>query len=300
MAALRSLVLPFVLLVAGCSKKQPSHEAAGSGAGSGSAAVVTQPSSAAFVAEWNVNESNGACLASKHEGCPPDVACDPPAPRAIACPAGTLPGSNARVVELADRTCAVAPIDCKGGPCLGAKTACPLPQGEVLPPLAWAVTPMADGSCRASSSTPGAATAYVTIKCPGTATFIRRADAAGPCVAEQEGKPAGEVPCPVEPKQYTVAALREAFAKDRASVHEQRVRISGFNVFANAGTIVAGKTTTYSVGASDAKDGKLAIKCFSAVAPPELGGGDPVLLEGVVKGSAPADLVLTECVATLP
>ncbi len=255
---------------------------------------------AAFVAEWNVNEANGSCLASKHEGCPPDVACDHPAPRAIVCPAGTLPGSNVRVVELADHTCAIAPVDCKGGPCLGAKTACPLPQGEALPPLAWAVTAMADGSCRASSSTPGAATKYITIKCPGTATFIRRAAATGPCVAEQAGKPSGEVPCPVEPKQYTVAALRDAFAKDKAAVHEQRVRIGGFNVFALGGNIVAGKTTTYSVGASDAKDGKLAIKCFSAVAPPELGGGDPVILEGVVKGSAPNDLVLTECAATLP
>ncbi len=285
-----------------CKKPAP-KETAGSGSAPGSGSAVA-PVAAAFANEWNVYAHNDRCVANQHHQCPPDVACDPPPPREVECPPAAAEGASVRVVELADRTCGVAPADCQSTACVGAKTACPLPAGEALAPLVWAVTAMADGTCTATWSTVSAGTKSATIKCPaaGVATmYIQRADRTAPCFAEPKPALKIEVPCPVEPKQITVAQLREAFAKDKPSVLDQRVRITGFAVGAMSGSTISNKVTTYSVGASDAKDDpKVAIKCFSPTKPPEVASGDPIMIEGTVKGTTPEDLVLVDCTADRP
>ncbi|MBA3395232.1 MAG: hypothetical protein H0T89_21470 [Deltaproteobacteria bacterium] len=295
-------LLMSVAALAACKKPAP-KETAGSGSAPVSGSAVA-PVAAVFANEWNVYAHNDRCVANQHHECPPDVACDPPPPREVECPPAAAEGANVRVVELADKTCATAPADCKSTTCAGAKTPCPLPAGEALPPLVWAVTAMADGTCTATWSTASAGTKSATIKCPaaGVATmYIRRADRTAPCSAEPKPGVKLDVPCPVEPKQLTVAQLREAYAKDKASVEAQRVRITGFAVFAMGGSTIAKKVTTYSVGASDTKDdAKIAIKCFSPTKPPDVAGGDPLMIEGTVKGTTPDDLVLVDCTADRP
>ncbi len=296
--------LPVVLLIAtACSsKKSDSKQTPGSGStaapGSGSAPAAAVE----LVTEWNVVAVAGQCSANELAPCPPNEACDPPPPRAIECPAGATDG-NVRVVELADHTCAVAPADCKASACLGAKTPCPLAKGESFPPLGWAVTAMGDGTCVASSSTPGAPPRSITIHCPfpDVAAFtIKRPKADAPCTADANGK-SSPIPCPADPKQLAIAQLREALAKDANAFADQRVRVQGFYVKSMIGQVSSGKVTTYMIGASDTKgDAKNAIKCTSTVVLPEAADGEPVVVEGQPKKGTSNELSLVECRASAP
>jgi hypothetical protein len=282
----------------GCSKKKPSSsETPGSASGAVGSAGSGSTGSAAtkYAAEWNVSAVAGVCSATEHGTCPPDTECDAPAARAIECPAGLADG-NAKVVQLADGSCAVMPGD--------AKTPCPLPKGEGLPTLAWAVTAAPDGTCVASWTSPALGTKSLTIKCPVAdvpSMMIKRAKADAPCIADAGGKPL-EVPCPAEPQDFTVAALRDAITKDAKPFADARVRVKGFYVKSLVAQQATGKATTFMLGVADTKGGdpKTALKCTSTTALGEAADGDEVIVEGIAKKGTNNELSLLQCQATKP
>ena len=280
----RWLPVLLVLLAACSSKKKKQQE----NVGSGSPTVVASGSAPTpeLAAQWNVIVTDGVCSANEHGNCPPDTPCDPPTPRAIECPAGVTDGLVV-VGQLADGSCATA---------TGQKTPCPLPAGEALPPLAWAVTAQPDGTCRATWMSPATGAKSLTIKCPiaDANVVIKRANKDAPCSVEHAGKKT-DVPCPAEPKTLTAAQLRDA--KDLPA--DQRVRIQGFHV-ASVDASTAGKTTTYILGAADAKgDAKNAVRCLSKLAFIEIPDGEAVIVEGVPK-KTPEGMQLVECQAWSP
>lgn len=282
-----------IVVIAACSKRKPANDTPGS-ASAGSAAVATGSGSPKYAAEWNVTAASGVCSATEHGSCPPDTECEAPPARAIECPAGLVDGT-AKVVELEDKTCAVMPGN--------AKTPCPLAKGEALPTLTWAVTAASDGTCVASWTSPGTGTKSLTIKCPIAdvpSMTIKRAKADAPCTVDNAGKSV-TVPCPAEPKELTVAALRDALAKDPAPFADQRVRIKGFYVKSMVAQQASGKATTYILGVADAKgDTKNAIKCTSTAALGEAADGDEVIVEGLAKKGTNNELSLLACQATKP
>ena len=285
------VLLTILTASAACSKKKTANETPGSA--SGTAAVATgsgSGSAAKYAAEWNVTAVAGSCSATEHGDCKPDTECEPPTPRAIECPAGLVDGDT-KVVQLEDKSCAVLPSN--------AKTPCPLPKGESLPPLMWAVTAAPDGTCVASWTSPGTGTHSVTIKCPVAnvaSMTIKRAKADAPCTVNST-----TVPCPAEPQDFTVAALREAIAKDAKPFADARVRVKGFYVKSMVAQQASGKTTTFILGVADTKgDAKTALKCTSTVALGEAADGDEVIVEGLAKKGTNNELSLTECQATKP
>lgn len=87
-----------------------------------------------FHGMWSVSKMAGTC--SAHEGmsgCPRGAMCNPPPPRAIACPAEATEDKRLEVAKLADGSCAIVPDGCKTAACAVTKTACPLEMGEELP-----------------------------------------------------------------------------------------------------------------------------------------------------------------------
>lgn len=293
---MRTWVLALLVVVSACSKKKDRVPAGGSG----SAPAVASGSGSAgsdegtFVASWTVTAASGVCAATEHGACPPDTECEPPPARAIACPAGLTDGT-ARVVQREDKTCAVVPGN--------QPTPCPLPKGEALPPLAWSVTAAPDGTCIASWASPATGTTSFAIKCPlaGVPSMtIERAAADAPCTVDHEGK-AQAVPCPAEPKDFTVAALREALAKDAAPFSDQRVRVKGYYVKSMVAQKPVGGTTTYMLGVADPKgDTKTALRCTSIVALGEAADGDEVIVEGLAKRGTNNEVSLVECQASKP
>jgi len=288
----RYWVFAFLVIAAGCSKKKQAKDTPGSASGT----AVTGSGSAAvkYAAEWNVVAAGGVCSATEHGTCPPDTECEPPPARAIECPAGMVDGS-AKVVQLEDKSCAVMPET--------KPTPCPLPKGEALPTLSWAVTAAPDGTCVASWTSPATGTTSVTIKCPiadVASMTITRAKADAPCTVDNAGK-STTVPCPAEPRAFTVAALREAIAKDAKPFADERVRVKGFYVKSMVAQLASGKATTYILGVADTKgDAKTAIKCTSTVVLGEAGDGDEVIVEGLAKKGTNNELSLLECQATKP
>ena len=287
----RYWVLAIIMATSACSKKKKPEPTAASG----SAMVASGAgSSATYAAEWNVSAVAGVCSATEHGSCPPDTECEAPAARAIECPAGLTDGV-AKVVQLEDKSCAVVPGN--------AKTPCPLPKGEALPALAWAVTAAPDGTCVASWTSPATGTKSLTIKCPladVASMTIKRPAADAPCTVEHAGK-STPVPCPAEPKDFTVAALREALAKDAKPFADERVRVKGFYVKSMVAQQASGKATTYMLGVADAKgDTKNAIKCTSTAALGEAADGDEVIVEGLAKKGTNNELSLLACQATKP
>jgi hypothetical protein len=280
----------------GCSKKKPApSETPGSASGAVGSAGSAGSAAPKYAAEWNVTAVAGSCSATEHGTCPPDTECEAPPARAIECPAGVTDG-NAKVVQLADGSCAVIPGD--------AKTPCPLPKGEALPTLSWAITAAPDGTCVASWTSPATGTKSVTIKCPVPdvpSLTINRAKADAPCTALAAGK-AIEIPCPAEPADFTVAALREAIAKDAKPFADARVRVKGFYVKSLVAQQATGKTTTFILGVADAKGGdpKTALKCTSIASLGEAADGDEVIVEGLAKKGTNNELSLLQCQATKP
>ena len=279
------VLLPIALLA--CSKKKTGDaQPAGSGTGSAAAAAVTGPATG-LVAQWNVIVTEAGCSANVHGDCPPNEPCDPPPPRAIECPAGATEGSLI-VGQREDKTCVIVATN--------QPTPCPLPAGEALPPRSWAVTVQPDGTCRASWSSPATGAKAVTIRCPvaDANVVIQRGATASACTVAHAGKTL-DVPCPAEPRQTTAAELRAT----KTLAADQRVRVQGFHV-ASLDASLAGKTTTYILGAADAKgDKKEAIRCTSKLAFIEIPDAAPVIVEGFPKRT-PDGVELTECQAWVP
>jgi hypothetical protein len=277
----RYWVLAIIIAASACSKKKKAPEAT---TASGSAMVASgsgDGSNAKYAAEWNISAVAGVCTATEH---------------AIECPARLVDGV-AKVVQLEDKSCAVVPGN--------AKTPCPLAKGEDLPTLTWAVTAAPDGTCVASWTSPATGTKSLTIKCPvlratAASMTIKRAKADAPCAVEHAGE-STPVPCPAEPKDFTVAALRDALAKDAKPFADERVRVKGFYVKSMVAQQASGKATTYMLGVADAKgDTKNAIKCTSTAALGEAADGDEVIVEGLAKKGTNNELSLLACQATKP
>ncbi len=78
-----------------------------------------------WVVEKNKNGDGGCHAEEPDEDCPPNVDCNPPVPRKIACPPGVTETVEVRVARLPDKTCAIAPDGCNAPACVTAKTPCP-------------------------------------------------------------------------------------------------------------------------------------------------------------------------------
>lgn len=84
--------------------------------------------------QWDVRRVEaGKCEAEDVYDCPPDTKCNPPAPRAIECPAGTSAKTVIRVAETDPGTCWIVPKGCTDASCLKHEAPCPLPPGGKLP-----------------------------------------------------------------------------------------------------------------------------------------------------------------------
>jgi hypothetical protein len=57
--------------------------------------------------------------------CPPDVDCNPPAPRKVTCPPGITEEQTVGVALMVDGNCVVVPSNCSTVDCVGPRTECP-------------------------------------------------------------------------------------------------------------------------------------------------------------------------------
>ena len=181
-----------VVTLAGCS---------GSTKETGGTKVVS-----AFVQRWSVMKNVDDCRAyDTVNNCPPGAMCNPPPPRAIACPADPKDDAPVQVAERADHSCVIVPPMCDELACATATTPCPMPHGEELPTLRWDVVRDDAGACLAYWRVQGVASS-VSVPCPfpdpksGAArSVITRADAKAPCFADAREQTKVEVPCPAKP-----------------------------------------------------------------------------------------------------
>jgi hypothetical protein len=104
-------------------------------AGCGGKDAANDPSKPAFAGHsWTVWKQGDKCRADVRIGCPPKVACNPPAPREIECPGGATETTTVIVVEKPDKTCAIVPDGCSELACATQATACPAPYQAAPPP----------------------------------------------------------------------------------------------------------------------------------------------------------------------
>jgi hypothetical protein len=69
---------------------------------------------------------DGECHVEEHNpDCPPNVDCNPPAPKKVGCPPGITEEQNMNIAILVDGNCAVVPEGCETQDCVGARTECP-------------------------------------------------------------------------------------------------------------------------------------------------------------------------------
>ncbi|MGE0397005.1 MAG: hypothetical protein AB7T06_09825 [Kofleriaceae bacterium] len=69
---------------------------------------------------------DGECHVEEHDpDCPPNVDCNPPAPKKVTCPPGITEEQNMGIALLPDGNCAVVPDGCELQDCVGARTECP-------------------------------------------------------------------------------------------------------------------------------------------------------------------------------
>ena len=69
---------------------------------------------------------DGVCHIEEHNpDCPPNVDCNPPAPRRVRCPPGITEERTMTIALLVDGNCAVVPQGCETQDCVGARTECP-------------------------------------------------------------------------------------------------------------------------------------------------------------------------------
>jgi hypothetical protein len=160
-----------------------------------------------FVQRWRVMKSVDDCRAHDTvNNCPPGAMCNPPPPRAIACPADATDDAPMQVAELPDHSCVIVPPMCDTRDCATVATPCPMPHGEELPTLRWEVIRDEAGACLAYWRVQGTASS-VSVPCPfpdpqsgGTSrSVIMRADAKAPCFADAREQMRVEVPCPAKP-----------------------------------------------------------------------------------------------------
>jgi hypothetical protein len=115
-----------LIVIAGCGGKEPSPHSLGG------------PS-------WSVRKAGATCRADVRIDCPPDVACNPPAPREIACPPGATETTTIMVVEKSKNTCAIVPRGCSELSCATEATPCPTPYEVSEPPqklvAIWSIQP---------------------------------------------------------------------------------------------------------------------------------------------------------------
>jgi hypothetical protein len=166
----------------------------------------TKPASA-FVQRWSVMKNVDDCRAyDTISDCPAGAMCNPPPPRAIACPAGVKEDAGMQVAERADHSCVIVPPMCDELACATVVTPCPMPHGVELPTLRWEVARDDGGACLATWRVQGVASS-VSVPCPfpdpksGAAqSVITRADENAPCFADAREQTKIPVPCPAAAK----------------------------------------------------------------------------------------------------
>ncbi len=96
----------------------------------------------------------------------------------------------------------------------------------------------------------------------------------------------------------TIEKVLELARDDQPEIANKRIRVEGLNVLSMGGSVEKpDKTLVYSVGIEASPDNAdLRLKCQTSTKPPELSGGDPIILEGVVH--AGTDPWLTDCTVT--
>jgi hypothetical protein len=104
---------------------------------------------------WTVRKQGATCRADHRIDCPPNVACNPPAPLEIECPPGATEAMTVTVVAKADKTCAIVPRACTSLDCATEATPCPTPPKAKVPSpkliAIWSIHPgrSSPGSCEA-------------------------------------------------------------------------------------------------------------------------------------------------------
>ena len=83
---------------------------------------------------WGVTMRLPNCEAVELASCPPGASCNPPAPQAVECPPGASGNTVTQIGQLADKTCAIVPVDCYEPRCATLPTPCPLAPGQKLVP----------------------------------------------------------------------------------------------------------------------------------------------------------------------
>ncbi|MBA2543016.1 MAG: hypothetical protein H0V17_25470 [Deltaproteobacteria bacterium] len=140
-----------ISLVGGCSKKEPER----TNNPPPPEVQLPPPKPSAFEVEWDVRRVDaGACEADFVVECPPNTKCNPPAPLAVECPAGTSGRTVIRVAQVTPDRCGIVPKGCVDTSCVKLATPCPLPAGQKLPAKlveVWTVekNKNGDGGCHA-------------------------------------------------------------------------------------------------------------------------------------------------------
>lgn len=77
-------------------------------------------------ATMEIEMRDGECHVEEHNPeCPPNVDCNPPAPKKIGCPPGITEDNTMRIALLPDGNCVVVPEGCETQDCVGSRTECP-------------------------------------------------------------------------------------------------------------------------------------------------------------------------------
>lgn len=77
-------------------------------------------------AMMEIEMRDGWCHVEEHNpDCPPDVDCNPPAPKKVGCPPGITEEQTMNIAILVDGSCAIVPEGCETQDCVGARTECP-------------------------------------------------------------------------------------------------------------------------------------------------------------------------------
>ena len=152
----------------------------------------TKPDVSAYDRVW---VDGSACVFSIEVHCPKGASCNPPAPRAVECPAGM---GTAKIAAIGpakpgtvDGNCLLYPEPCVDRAC-AVPTPC-LRQGFAeIAPLAWTITPGSDGRCVATGRPRTRHDYHPPIPSACAGGVIERANVNAPCVV------CGTSPCPLD------------------------------------------------------------------------------------------------------
>lgn len=115
--------------------------------------------------------------------------------------------------------------------------------------------------------------------------------------APPNGAPPKPAPALDKKGASPVAKLLESLKKDKASVVDKKAKVEGYFKFGGGSVVNPDKSTTWQVDVAGAASAdKRDLVCFTRYEPPKgLGSGDPIVVEGTLRGDAD-DPSLVDCV----